>query len=199
MMNLKTHEDISQISEKEQEKMIYSNMLEQKILNFDDYLSRDDEFQFSSDKTSSLKKKLKILNFSNRKENKGGVSPINFGKKNNAMVETDLIKSIKYARRIPKVPQKILDAPGIIDDFYTNILDWSSQDVIGISLLNSVYLWKSNKKQGKVSRLVELDGNCYCAIKFNPNGDTLAGGDDMGLLHIHDVEKQSMIHEINVS
>ena len=198
-MNLETHEDISQISEKEQEKMIYSNMLEQKILNFDDYLSRDDDLQFSSDKKNCLKKKLKVLNFSNRKENKGGYSPIQFGKKSKTMVETDLIKSIKYARRIPKLPQKILDAPGIVDDYYTNILDWSSQDVIGISLLNSVYLWKNNKQQGKVSRLVELDGNCYCAIKFNSNGDMLAGGDDMGLLHIHDVEKQIMVNEINVS
>src|SRR5437879_5461038 len=28
-------------------------------------------------------------------------------------------------RRIPTVPDKVLDAPGLSDDFYLNLLDWS--------------------------------------------------------------------------
>ena len=41
-------------------------------------------------------------------------------------------------------PERILDAPDIIDDFYLDLLDWSSGDVIAIALKNDVYLWSAS-------------------------------------------------------
>ena len=38
---------------------------------------------------------------------------------------------------------KVLDAPNALDDFYLNILDWSSTDLISIALLESVYLYNT--------------------------------------------------------
>lgn len=178
--------------------MIYSNILEQKILNIDYYLENIDEEGNHMSKTKSKKKKNKLLNFSQKKENDMNFSPAGFHLGKNCITETSLIKSIKYARRIPKAPKKILDAPGIIDDFYMDILDWSATDLIGISLMNSVYLWKNNIKDNSISKLVELDDGCYCAIKFCPSGKLLAGGEDSGHLHIYDVETKKRLYEVSV-
>lgn len=31
----------------------------------------------------------------------------------------------KVGRRIPALPERILDAPDLVDDYYLNLLDWS--------------------------------------------------------------------------
>ena len=54
-------------------------------------------------------------------------------------------------REIPLEPERILDAPGIVDDFYLNCLSWSVQDILAIGLAGSVYLW--NARSGQVTEL----------------------------------------------
>lgn len=179
--------------------MIYANILEQKILSGDYYLDNIDEEGLKSSKTKSKKKKHKLLNFSQKKENDMNYSPAGFQFEKNCITETNLIKSIKYARRIPKTAKKILDAPGVLDDYYTDILDWGACDQVAISLMNCVYLWKNNSKDNSVSRLVELDDGCYCAVKFSLDGKLLAGGEDSGHLHIYDVETRKRLYEVSVS
>ncbi|CAF0961246.1 unnamed protein product [Adineta ricciae] len=46
----------------------------------------------------------------------------------------------KSVRRIPKVPYKVLDAPDLQDDFYLNLIDWSSSNVLSVGLGACVYL-----------------------------------------------------------
>lgn len=48
-----------------------------------------------------------------------------------------------------------MDAPDIIDDFYLNLLDWGSNNVLAIALENTVFLW--NASDGMTSELVTLD------------------------------------------
>lgn len=38
---------------------------------------------------------------------------------------------------------QILDAPKLRDDFYMNVLDWSSQNLLAVGLGDSVYLWNA--------------------------------------------------------
>ncbi|KAF3593944.1 hypothetical protein DY000_02022972 [Brassica cretica] len=37
--------------------------------------------------------------------------------------------------------RKELDAPGILDDFCLNLLDWGSHNVLAIALGHTLYLW----------------------------------------------------------
>lgn len=46
-----------------------------------------------------------------------------------------------------------MDAPKLKDDFYTNLLDWSKQDVISVVLDNAVYIWSS--KGNEAEKLIE--------------------------------------------
>lgn len=43
-------------------------------------------------------------------------------------------------RKIAKDPYKILDAPRLKDDFYNDLLDWSTQDLLAVGLENNVYI-----------------------------------------------------------
>jgi cell division cycle 20-like protein 1, cofactor of APC complex len=37
----------------------------------------------------------------------------------------------------------VLDAPALQDDFYLNLVDWSSHNVLAVGLGNCVYLWNA--------------------------------------------------------
>ena len=46
-------------------------------------------------------------------------------------------------RKISKTPFKVLDAPELQDDFYLNLLDWSSLNMLSVGLGAAVYLWSA--------------------------------------------------------
>ncbi|VAH74706.1 unnamed protein product [Triticum turgidum subsp. durum] len=46
----------------------------------------------------------------------------------------------KAPRKVPKTPHKVLDAPSLQDDFYLNLVDWSSQNMLAVGLGTCVYL-----------------------------------------------------------
>jgi cell division cycle 20-like protein 1 (cofactor of APC complex) len=60
----------------------------------------------------------------------------------------------KTIRRIPKVPYKVLDAPDLQDDFYLNLIDWSSSNVLSVGLGACVYL--CNAQTNNVQLLCDL-------------------------------------------
>jgi len=55
-------------------------------------------------------------------------------------------------RSIPSEPTLMLDVPNFQDNFYLNLLDWSSDDVISIAAGKSVYLYDVSK----VGRLTNI-------------------------------------------
>lgn len=91
-------------------------------------------------------------------------------------------RSTKETERIiPKKPIKILDAPYLKDNFYSNLLDWSSQNVAAIVLGSSVYLWSGYTKQ--VSQLGASQTQQYfhqndsiTSLVWNKEGTHLALG-----------------------
>ena len=60
----------------------------------------------------------------------------------------------KQMPKIAKIPFKVLDAPELKDDFYLNLVDWSSTNVLGVGLGTSVYLWSACTSQ--VIKLCDL-------------------------------------------
>ena len=51
---------------------------------------------------------------------------------------------------------QVLDAPELQDDFYLNLVDWSSQNVLSVGLGACVYLWSACTSQ--VPKLCDLSG-----------------------------------------
>ena len=99
-------------------------------------------------------------------------------------------------RKIPTAPERILDAPGIADDFYLNLLDWSCSNVLAVGLGNSVYLW--NATAGSVSELCSIeDEEGIASLSWSQDGCYLAIGDFQGKTHIWDVETENRIRSLN--
>ena len=90
--------------------------------------------------TESSKRKKKILRF---KENK---SKMRKNKENNffTWLDSEYQANLKPSWKVPKLPFKVLDAPQLKDDFYLNLLDWSSQNILAVGLGTAVYIWSAS-------------------------------------------------------
>lgn len=101
----------------------------------------------------------------------------------------------KSVRQIPADPERILDAPNLVDDYYLNLLDWGAQNTLAIALSNSVYLWDAETHNTK--HLLKLDGeNIVTSLSFNKDGDYLAVGCGNAQTQIWNMEKGKMIRKI---
>ena len=98
-------------------------------------------------------------------------------------------------RDISLEPERILDAPGIVDDFYLNCLSWSVQDILAIGLGGSVYLW--NARNGEVSELCNVgnseepgsNSDHVASLSWIHDGSHLAIGSSDSSVQIWDVNR----------
>lgn len=69
-----------------------------------------------------------------------------------------------------------MDAPDLVDDYYLNLLDWGSKNVLAIALGNTVYLWDASN--GSTSELVTVDdeNGPITSISWAPDGRHIAVG-----------------------
>ncbi|EQC25431.1 hypothetical protein SDRG_16697 [Saprolegnia diclina VS20] len=83
-------------------------------------------------------------------------------------------------------PKKSLDAPNLLDDYYTNALTWVSSDTFAVALGPAVYLY--NTRTNSISELTTLRGDIVAATSLLhlPPGD-LAIGTSRGHTEIWDV------------
>ncbi|KAF2583459.1 hypothetical protein F2Q68_00006533, partial [Brassica cretica] len=83
-------------------------------------------------------------------------------------------KSVKPRRHIPQTSERTLDAPDIVDDFYLNLLDWGSANVLAIALGHTVYLWDASS--GFTYELVTIEKGPVTSINWAPDGRHVAVG-----------------------
>ena len=83
------------------------------------------------------------------------------------------------------MPFKVLDAPQLQDDFYLNLVDWSSQNVLAVGLNRAVYIWSACTSQ--VKKLTELPSDdSITSIGWSNRGQHLAIGTNSGDTQIWD-------------
>ena len=91
----------------------------------------------------------------------------------------------KTKRKIAKVPFKVLDAPALQDDFYLNLVDWSSMNVLAVGLGSCVYLWSACTS--KVTKLCDLGpDDIVTSVSWTQRGAHLAVGTNSGEVQIWD-------------
>ena len=86
------------------------------------------------------------------------LSPIKFSS------QRMLLSPQRQARAVSKVPYKVLDAPDLADDFYLNLVDWGSQNTLGVGLGSCVYMW--NSSSGRVTKLCELADDSVTSVNW---------------------------------
>ncbi|MFS7968585.1 putative transcription factor WD40-like family [Helianthus anomalus] len=91
----------------------------------------------------------------------------------------------KPPRKVPKAPHKVLDAPSLQDDFYLNLVDWSSQNVLAVGLGSCVYLWTATTS--KVTKLCDLGPNDgVCSVQWTREGSYISVGTSLGKVQVWD-------------
>lgn len=101
-------------------------------------------------------------------------------------------RSAALARPVPTKPSRILDAPDIVDDYYLNLLSWSSTNVLAVALGNNVYLW--NAATNEVSELLQLEqGDCVTSVSWAPGGQHLCVGTDSAAVQLWDTTRMALV------
>nr|CAE76448.1 related to cell cycle protein p55cdc [Neurospora crassa] len=94
--------------------------------------------------------------------------------------------SAQFRRRVATAPERVLDAPGLIDDYYLNLLDWSSGNQVAIGLERNVYVWSAD--EGSVNCLLETSPDTYVSsVKWSGDGAYVGVGLGTGEVQIWDV------------
>lgn len=97
------------------------------------------------------------------------------------------------SRLIPQTPDRILDAPELRADYYLNLIDWSSQNMIAVALGEAVYLW--NAGSGEIVELchTENPGDYISSVSWAFDGAHLAVGTRDATVQIWDVTAQRKV------
>ncbi|KAI9849601.1 MAG: substrate-specific activator of APC-dependent proteolysis [Sclerophora amabilis] len=98
-----------------------------------------------------------------------------------------LLNHRKPPRAISKVPYKVLDAPDLADDFYLNLVDWGSSNVLGVGLGTCVYMW--NSQSGRVTKLCDLSDDIVTSVSWIQRGSHVSIGTNKGYVQIWDAER----------
>ena len=111
-----------------------------------------------------------------------------------------LARTFDMGKRYSVDPQLILDAPGMMDDFYLNLLDWSSTNLLAVGLKDCVYLWNSETHDiSLLMQISDMETNHYISslrfLKEYGNGFLLAIGTSNGALQVWDVFAQKKIYQ----
>lgn len=89
-----------------------------------------------------------------------------------------------------------MDAPDILDDFYLNLLDWGTSNVLSIALGNTVYLW--NASDSSTAELVTVDDEDgpVTSVSWAPDGRHLAIGLNNSLVQLWDSTATKLVNII---
>lgn len=99
-------------------------------------------------------------------------------------------KQKKNLRVIPQFPERILDAPDLVDDYYLNLLDWSPGNVLAVCLAQTVYLW--NSETGEIKQLFDTqnDDDIVTSVAWmKSSSPILAIGTSSRRLHLWDAQQ----------
>lgn len=187
----KNQNEVIKDADKIQEKLKYNNLLQNNFFGYnnisDDPIlnnlgknsNLDLETYEKSDSSIEGNIKSKIFKFKTDTKKKSHYN-INLGN-----IIDNIQNNINTSRKISNKPYKILDAPNLTDDFYLNLLDWSSKNDIAVGLQNSVFLWCGNKTQ-LVNLFTYEDEKNVSSLIWNQNGTELAVGNADGFVEIWD-------------
>ncbi|KAF5562792.1 cell division cycle 20 cofactor-APC complex [Fusarium phyllophilum] len=121
--------------------------------------------------------------------------PIDLRQQYNRPLKSTTSSSAQLRRRIATAPERVLDAPGLVDDYYLNLLDWSSGNQVAIGLERNVYVWSAD--EGSVSCLLETTPDTYVSsVKWSGDGAYVSVGMGTGEVQIWDVAEGQKIRSM---
>ena len=93
--------------------------------------------------------------------------------------------------------ERTLDAPDLVDDYYLNLMDWGSSNVLSIALGDTMYLWDASS--GSTSELVtvEEDNGPITSVSWAPDGRHLAIGLNSSDIQLWDTSSNRLVRTLS--
>jgi cell division cycle 20-like protein 1 (cofactor of APC complex) len=196
--------------EENDNKKIYDEILKTNFLNDTNFNSLINKINLKKSRNnreiSPSFKKIKLFSWKKDKNSKKEnffYKIINAQKENENILNNNNINFNLAQRKINIKPYKELPAPNLMDDFYLNLLDWSSKNQIAVGCSTSVMLWNNNKTQSETLfsyDLIEenLENNndnikYVSSLIWSEEGDKLAVGNSHGYVELYDINKKKLI------
>jgi len=152
----------------------YHDVLSQNILDKESLLDfKVLTFQNRPTKAASAPNELKVLYTANR----------------------DAVVRAKPTRVISQSAFKVLDAPGLVDDFYSHPIDWSQRDSLAVALGNMVYVFDVGS--GQASPLLTLAEGTVTSLRWAGEGLHLSVGTSTGSTQLWDGTTQKQLRNLN--
>lgn len=104
----------------------------------------------------------------------------------------------KAIRKIQTVPERVLDAPNYVDDYYLNLMHWSSScNLLAVALDHSVYLWTPST--GDINHLCEVSEpeNYISSLQWIEEGCQLAIGTVNGCVQLWDTAEKKRLRQMS--
>lgn len=179
----------------------YKLKLKSELLNLKQSKSMRKEkiFRYTSKRKTNQKvnflKKISKEYFNNfkKKENKKkcGTSQIPFSEMLGYYDEPYSTYFGRETQAEPIGPVKTLEAPDLQEDFYLNLLDFSCNGLLAVSLKSNVFIWNSYTKD--IQQVFKRQGpiDQISSVKFSKDGSLLVIGDSTGKVRFYDCSVSS--------
>lgn len=99
------------------------------------------------------------------------------------------------SRKIATQPERVLDAPGLVDDFYLNLISWSCLNALAVALEATTFIWKADT--GGVVSLGTLEDTYVSSVDFSNDGMFLGVGLGNGDVQLWDVERGTKLRTMS--
>lgn len=104
-------------------------------------------------------------------------------------------------------PERILDAPNLVDDYYLNLLEWGKSNILAVALGPEIYLWNGDNSETSLLMSIIKDNenntllnnnnnNIITSLSWMNNGICLGVGLPNGIIELWDIIKGKRIREI---
>ncbi|OAY77689.1 Cell division cycle 20.1, cofactor of APC complex [Ananas comosus] len=103
-------------------------------------------------------------------------SPSTRNSRRSLLVDEMMQEERDHARYFSASADKILEAPGLIDDYYLNIMDWGKENILAVASGPSVYLWKADTDEVQLLLSADEEENYPTSVSWCDDGKKLAIG-----------------------
>lgn len=94
-------------------------------------------------------------------------------------------------------PRTIISLPGLVDDYYLNLLDWSPEGEIAVGLGSTLQLWRYPTDASTATGAVKIKNENICAVKWAEGGKALLGLGQGRVIYL-DVERAESISNCQI-
>lgn len=110
-----------------------------------------------------------------------------------------LIKKGRPEKRIGKgttKAERVLDAPGLVDDYYLNLIDWGRNGLLAVCLGDGAFVWNPSTQEGRQFYTAEGTLNIPTSLCWSATSDNMiALGFSDSQVHVRDFEKDVLLRK----